>query len=86
MVKNQKKELESPITKDMMIADMAQSHPEAAIVLMEKGMHCIGCGASAFETIEEGLQAHGIPDDEIDTIIDEMNKFIKDNSKNSKSQ
>ena len=81
MKDNTKQKIENPITKDMTIADMAQSHPEASIVLMEKGMHCIGCGAAAFETIEEGLQAHGIPDDEIDQIIEEMNKFVKDNSR-----
>jgi len=80
MTHNKKPEMKNPITKDMMISDMAQSHPEASIVLMEKGMHCIGCGASAFETIEEGLQAHGVPDDEIDLIVEEMNRFVEENS------
>ena len=28
---------------------------------MAGGMHCVGCGASAGETLEQAAEVHGIP-------------------------
>jgi hybrid cluster-associated redox disulfide protein len=70
------------ITKKMFIAEAIDAHPEILPVMMERGIHCFGCGASAFETLEEGFMGHGIPDDEVDKIIDELNSMIENNPKN----
>ncbi|MBS5143144.1 MAG: DUF1858 domain-containing protein [Firmicutes bacterium] len=32
----------------------------AARILMESGMNCVGCAASAGETLEEAAREHGI--------------------------
>ena len=42
------------ITKDIPIAEILAMHPDKAHllseILMEFGIHCVGCGASTFET------------------------------------
>ena len=49
------------VTKDMTIGEILALHPKMAQVLMAGGMHCVGCGASAGETLEQAAEVHGIP-------------------------
>jgi hybrid cluster-associated redox disulfide protein len=70
-----------PINKSMLIVDIIDEHPDVIPLLLEKGMHCIGCGASMFETLEEGFMGHGMDDREIEKIMDELNAYIKEISK-----
>jgi hybrid cluster-associated redox disulfide protein len=65
------------ISKSMLISEIIDDHPEVIPMIMEQGLHCIGCSGAAFETLEEGFMGHGIPDDEIDRIMDDLNEFIK---------
>lgn len=55
----------SQITKDMTIGAMLQQKPESAPVLMEIGMHCLGCPSAQAETIEEAAMVHGISIDDL---------------------
>lgn len=48
------------ITKDMLIGELLKVKPEAAYILMEHGMGCVGCPASQMESIEEACQVHGL--------------------------
>ena len=61
------------ITKGMMLGELVDRYPEAAMMLAVKGMHCVGCGMAGSETIEQGCKAHGMSDAEIDKLIQEMN-------------
>jgi len=70
-----------PIHKSMIIAEVVDIHPDVIPLLIDSGMHCIGCGASMFETLEEGFIGHGMDEREIDKIIDDINKYIKQASK-----
>ena len=53
------------ITKDMTIGDLLSVKPDVAPVLMDIGMHCLGCPASRGETIEEAAMVHGLDADEL---------------------
>lgn len=55
----------SQITKDTIIGDILQINPNSAPILMEMGMHCLGCPASQGETLEEACMVHGANVDEI---------------------
>ena len=46
--------------------------PDAASVLMEIGMHCLGCPASQGETLEEAAMVHGIPIENLMEMLDEL--------------
>ena len=55
----------SEITKDMTIGEILRTAPEVAPILMEAGMHCLGCPASQAESLEEAAMVHGIDIDEL---------------------
>jgi len=58
------------ITKEMNFNEIMQKHPEAIEILLEKGMHCVGCPMSMQETLEEGALAHGF---DVEKLVKELN-------------
>lgn len=61
------------VTKDTMIGDLLQIDQNVASLLLNIGMHCLGCPSSQMETIEEAAMVHGLdPDD----LVVEINTFI----------
>ena len=58
------------IEKDMTIGELLEKSPEKADILLEAGMHCLGCPASQAETLEEACEVHGI---DIDELIEKLN-------------
>lgn len=48
------------VSKDTKIGELLNIFPGAAPILMEIGMHCLGCPASQMETLEEAAMVHGI--------------------------
>ena len=62
------------ITKEMKIKEILEKKPEAAEILIQAGITCLGCPMAAMETLEQGLKAHGKTDEEIDDIIKKINQ------------
>lgn len=60
-----KKTPKGPVTADMIIADVVRAFPETIETFFDYGVHCVGCGASGFETIGQGVSGHGINADEV---------------------
>ncbi len=67
----------SKITKEINIIEMIKKYPETAQVLFNHGIHCVGCHAAAFETLEQGLIAHGLSEEEIKKIVKELNEIAE---------
>ena len=59
------KEDSQMIEKTMRIGDILEANPEKAEILLDAGMHCLGCPASQAETLEEACDVHGIDVDEL---------------------
>ena len=59
------------ITRDMTIGDILRTCPQVASVLMEAGMHCLGCPASQGESLEEAAMVHGLPVEEVLNYVNE---------------
>ena len=57
------------ITKDTIIGDILRINPNAAPILMEMGMHCLGCPSAQGESLEEAAMVHGIDIEELMTAI-----------------
>jgi hybrid cluster-associated redox disulfide protein len=66
------------ITKQMGIMEIIQKNPKAGEIMMESGMHCIGCMASQFESLEQGALAHGLNSKQIDDMVAKINKTKKE--------
>ena len=53
------------ITKDMTIGEILRANPKVAPILMEAGMHCLGCPSAQGETLEEAAMVHGMDADDL---------------------
>ena len=60
-------------SKDTKIGELIDQFPESAPILMEIGMHCLGCPSSQMETVEEAAMVHGI---DPDSLVKEINDFL----------
>tara|TARA_Y100000310_G_C20416821_1_gene684737 strand:+ start:562 stop:795 length:234 start_codon:yes stop_codon:yes gene_type:complete len=63
------------IDKSIRFNELMEKHPEAIEILLEKGMHCIGCPMSQMESLEEGCRGHGLdPDKMVKEINEKINR------------
>lgn len=64
------------ITKEMTIGEVIGKWPWTVDVFTARGIHCAGCGAATFETVEQGILGHGREVAELDAIILELNAAV----------
>jgi hybrid cluster-associated redox disulfide protein len=76
-IKKLSKKVEKKITGKIKLSDIMKINPEAGMVLFESGMHCLGCGMAAQETLEDGCIAHGMNKKEISELIKKLNQKWK---------
>ena len=55
----------TPVDGEMLIAEILRKYPEAAYVLMNCGMGCIGCPSSQMESLSDACMVHGLDADEV---------------------
>ena len=56
--------------KDTRIGELLEVEPEKAEILLEMGMHCLGCPASQMETLEEACNVHGM---DVNELLEKLN-------------
>ena len=61
------------ITKEMTMGEVLSIDRGVAVVLMNAGMHCIGCPSSIGESLEESCMVHGI---EVDELLKNINEYF----------
>ena len=61
------------VTKEMTIGQLLAEHPHVAPVLMEIGMHCLGCPSAQAESLEMAAMVHGI---DADALVEKINAAI----------
>lgn len=66
------------ITKETTMGQMLAIDPDIAFVLMECGMHCVGCPSSIGESLEEACMVHGLNADEV---LDRISSFLAEKAK-----
>ena len=62
------------VTKDMNIREMVMMDEGIAEMLMNAGMHCLGCMMSHFENLEQACAVHGI---DADALVDQINEYLE---------
>jgi len=62
----------------MIVGDIVGMFPEAADIIMSYGLHCVGCHANSFETIEQGLLGHGYDEKHLKKLLEELNEFAEE--------
>ena len=62
------------ISKDMVIADIISIDRGVIPILMNEGMHCVGCPSAQGETLEEAAMVHGMDPDVLTALL---NAFLE---------
>lgn len=80
---------ERKITKDMTIGSILEGHPDKAMKLSEvmakAGLHCVGCGAATFETLEQGVIGHGFNEDILNKLVKDLNEILDETELDNES-
>lgn len=61
------------VTREMIIGEIIQIDNGIIPILMQTGMHCLGCPSSQMESLEDACAVHGI---NVDTLIEEINTYL----------
>ena len=76
-----KKSEQEYVNADMTLGEVVEKYPETIPVLLKHGLHCVGCHVAAWETLREGLIAHGLDERNISAVMKELNTTIKESRK-----
>lgn len=68
---------EGAVSRQTTIGEIVKAHPDAAPIILSYGLHCIGCHIGLHETLEQGCRAHGLPEEVIDELVEELNESVK---------
>ncbi len=66
-------ESEMKVTRKTKFSEILESDEDAARVLFEAGLHCVGCAMTAQETLEDGCKVHGFSEKEIAELVKKLN-------------
>ena len=69
------------VTKETTMGEMLELDGGIAVILMQAGMHCVGCPSSIGESLEEACMVHGIDCDDADVVLANINEYLS--SKNA---
>ena len=61
------------ITKQTTMGEMLNFDRGIAAILMQSGMHCVGCPASIGESLEEACMVHGI---DADVVLKQIQDYL----------
>ncbi len=61
------------INKNTLVGEIVNQYPQTVDILMNAGMHCLGCPASQAESIADACTVHGI---DAQPVIDALNAKI----------
>jgi len=73
---------EETIVREMTIEEIFKRFPNKSQKLAQEmtnaGLHCAGCSAATWETIETGMYGHGFSDEAIDRLLRKLNEILEE--------
>ena len=61
------------VTKEMTIGEIIMIDQGVIAVLLNYGMHCIGCPSAQGESLEEACLVHGL---DVEPLVNEINEYL----------
>lgn len=75
-------QLKQQISPQMTIAEIFSTFPaqsqRLAQAITNAGLHCVGCNAATWETLEAGMLGHGMPRTAIDALVKKLNSILEE--------
>lgn len=67
------------INREIGITQLIETYPEVVNVLQDEyEFHCVNCMFSEFDTLENGALLHGIEGEDLDDMIEHLEKVINE--------
>jgi iron-sulfur cluster assembly accessory protein len=70
------------IFKEMTIEEIFSHFPQKSQKLAQemtnRGLHCVGCGAATWETLEAGMISHGFSSDDVEEMVGRLNEILSE--------
>ena len=61
------------VTKEMTIGEIIMIEQGVIAILLNYGMHCIGCPSAQGESLEEACMVHGL---DVEPLVNEINEYL----------
>ena len=61
------------VTKQMTIGEILRIDQGVIPILLESGMHCLGCPSAQMESIEDAAMVHGL---DCDVLVEKINEYL----------
>ena len=61
------------VNKQMSIGEVLNLDRSTAAIMMQYGMHCMGCPMSQMESLEMACAAHGT---DVDELVNKLNEYL----------
>lgn len=74
------KNISRGMTIDEIFSQFPQKSQKLALEMSRRGLQCVGCGASTWETLEAGMYSHSFSDQEIDDLVAKLNQILEEKS------
>ena len=70
------------IARDMTIEEILSGFPQKSQKLAQEmtrtGLHCVGCGAATWETLEAGVLGHGFTESDLESLMKRLNAILEE--------
>ncbi len=70
------------ITREMTIDEILSGFPQKSQKLAQEmtqtGLHCVGCQAATWETLEAGVLGHGFTEQDLESLLNRLNKILEE--------
>lgn len=71
------KSAQPSVDASMNVLEIIALHPDASDVLAAYGLHCHNCAFSTMDSLDEGARAHGLTDDDIENIVQDLRDLLE---------
>lgn len=75
-------ETDQKVFKEMTIEEIFSRFPQKSQKLAQemtnRGLHCVGCGAAVWETLEAGMLSHGFSIEDVEEMVDRLNEILSE--------
>ena len=68
------------MTIEEILGSFPQKSQKLAQELTASGLHCVGCGAATWETLESGVLGHGFTEQDLERILGRLNTILQEES------
>lgn len=73
---NKQPQIHPQMTIEQILGSFPSKAQRLAQELTNQGLHCVGCGAATWETLEAGVLGHGLSIDTLNKLVERLNAIV----------